>query len=125
MYTHKSKSEVAALVEEFGVFRHVDLTVDDAQDVAEFFAWYVRSKLGLSDSMQVTTLHSVFCVCDTLRQSPREVDDGYCVPVAGMLSSSVSANDFAASVLSIMIQADPSNTTTVSEACPNPLCSAQ
>ena len=125
MVSHKSKSEVAALVAEFGVFRNVDLTVDDAQDVAEFFAWFVRTKLGLSDSLQLTTVHSVLCVCDTVRQKPREINDGYCVLVAAMVPLSGSANDFAASLLQIMIQQDPSDTSTVSEACPNGNCTAQ
>ena len=125
MYTHKSKSEVAALVEEFGVFRHVVLTVDDAQDVAEFFAWYVRSKLGLSDSLQLTTVHSSICICDTLRES-RETADGYCVAAAGMIpTSSGDEYDFGASIVPILIQEDPENTADISEPCPNRKCFAQ
>ena len=125
MSRHTTKPEVAALVKEFGAYKNVVLTVDDAQDVAEFFAWFVRTKLGLSDSLQLTTVHSVLCVCDTVRQKPREINDGYCVAVAAMVPLSGSANDFAASLLQIMIQQDPSDTSPVSEACPNGNCTAQ
>ena len=117
--------DVAKLVEEYGRSRNLVLTVYDAQDVAEFFAWYVRSKLGLSDSLQLTTVHSSICICDTLRES-RETADGYCVAAAGMIpTSSGDEYDFGASIVPILIQEDPENTADISEPCPNRKCFAQ
>ena len=115
-------SDVAYLFSKYSSHRVAHWTVKDPIDVAEFFAWYAVSWLGLRHSLEITTQFSSFCVCEALRCSRTE--DGYFVGASGMVAdSSGSAYDFAASIVPLMIQCNPEDLAEVSAACPNNACS--
>jgi hypothetical protein len=85
----------------------------------------VSSKLGLSKSLEVTTVHSNLCVCDEVRTST--VQTGQRITAAGMRTVSNTFDrfetfDIEASIPHFFIQCDPGNTTDVSDASPKDGC---